>query len=380
MDVGEWLADNWQVFDPSHAHRLFWPDREYKKDMDILIAGCGRNQAAIFSYTNPSAKITAIDVSQVALAHHEFLKKKHNLMNLDLILLPMERCYELNRSFDLIVSTGSIHHLLNPELGVRALASCLKPDGVVALMVYAKYGRIGVDMMQSVFRDLSFQQDMKSIKLVKECLSCLPDTHPAITYAKISPDLYFDSGWVDTYLSSREKSYSINECFDLVEAGGLVFQDIFQKSSYYPPLNSPNKFHSLISKLPDSNKWSIMERINFSNACHFFMACHPGRPSDSYGIDFKSPNVWKFVPSLRYRCGLEGEQLFRPGWRINLDNNSLALAKKINGKNTIGEILSDLSQKCIFGPISYENQEKYVLDTIQVLWQNDFLAIALPSR
>ena len=63
------VADNWQWFDPSHAHRILWPDRPYRADLDILIAGCGTNQAAQIAYTNPAAKVVAIDVSQPSLDH-----------------------------------------------------------------------------------------------------------------------------------------------------------------------------------------------------------------------------------------------------------------------------------------------------------------------
>ena len=63
VDLPGWLAGNWQWFDPSHAHRMFWPDREPQPDLDILVAGCGTNQAAVFAHTNPQARVVAIDVS-----------------------------------------------------------------------------------------------------------------------------------------------------------------------------------------------------------------------------------------------------------------------------------------------------------------------------
>jgi hypothetical protein len=30
FDLELWLKTNWQWFDPSHAHRMFWPDRNKK--------------------------------------------------------------------------------------------------------------------------------------------------------------------------------------------------------------------------------------------------------------------------------------------------------------------------------------------------------------
>ena len=35
--------------------------------MDILVAGCGTNQAAVLAFTNPAANVVAINVSQPSL-------------------------------------------------------------------------------------------------------------------------------------------------------------------------------------------------------------------------------------------------------------------------------------------------------------------------
>ena len=66
QNLETWVADNWQWFDPSHAHRLLWPDRPYRADLDILIAGCGTNQAAQIAYTNRAAKVVAVAPAGVA--------------------------------------------------------------------------------------------------------------------------------------------------------------------------------------------------------------------------------------------------------------------------------------------------------------------------
>jgi SAM-dependent methyltransferase len=45
--------------------------------MDILIAGCGTNQAAVFALNNPRAKVVGIDVSSTSLGHQAYLRDKH---------------------------------------------------------------------------------------------------------------------------------------------------------------------------------------------------------------------------------------------------------------------------------------------------------------
>src|SRR5205823_4882236 len=121
----------WYWFDPADFHRILWPDREYKPDLDILIAGCGTNQAAVFAHRNPAAKVVGVDISQPSLEHQRFLKEKHGLWNLELHRLPIEELPTLGLDFDLIVSTGVVHHLADPTAGLKALAGCLRRDGAI---------------------------------------------------------------------------------------------------------------------------------------------------------------------------------------------------------------------------------------------------------
>jgi SAM-dependent methyltransferase len=185
FDLQEWIANNWEWLDPSHSHRLFWPDQDYRADMNILVAGCGTNQAAVLAYTNPHANVVAIDVSQPSLDHHRILKEKHALANLQLLLLPIEEAGKLQREFDLIVTTGVLHHLASPEEGMKALAGCLRSDGVLGVMLYAKFGRFGVEMLQSAFREMGLGQNEASITLVKDALREVPQCSPSAPMAQI---------------------------------------------------------------------------------------------------------------------------------------------------------------------------------------------------
>ena len=50
----------------------------------------------------------------------------------------------LGADFDFINAHGVLHHLADPVLGLRALRGVLRLEGVIAVMVYAPYGRAGV--------------------------------------------------------------------------------------------------------------------------------------------------------------------------------------------------------------------------------------------
>lgn len=354
-----WLRDNWQWFDPSHAYPILWPGGSYQPDLDILIAGCGTNQAAVLAYTNPAARVVGIDVSEASLANHQRLADANGLTNLELHRLPIEQVASLEREFDLVITTGVLHHLADPAVGMEALAKRLRPDAVLAVMVYAKYGRMGVEMMQSVFAEVGLIEDEPSIRLVVDALEHLDVEHPVMSYLKIAPDLDGDAALIDTFLPGRARTYTIDDCRDLVAGAGLEFQGPFFNAPYYAPLGSTSEFLALVAALPREKQWAVMERLNWRNACHFFLACRTDRPAQTYRIDFSAPEALAYVPSFRYRCSLTGRHVVRPDWSMELSATDVALLQQVDGSRSIGQMAPG------------------ALELVQWLWQLDILAVAV---
>ncbi|BAX94093.1 methyltransferase domain-containing protein [Mycobacterium shigaense] len=380
-DLEAYSTNNWEWFDPFRAHRVLWPDRGYQPDLDILIAGCGANQAAVFAFTNRAAKVVAVDVSQSALDHQRYLQHKHGLDNLELHLLPIEELPALQRDFDLIVSTGVLHHMADPRTGMRALAGCLRRDGVIGLMLYAKYGRAGVELLESVFRDLGLAQDEASVQLVKDTIAVLPTDHPVRSYLGIARDLQTDGALVDTFLHGRARSYTVPECVDLVASAGLAFQGWFHRSPYYPHdfRKPPSGLQAALAALPDDVElWSVMERLQPANATHFFMACRPERPKEQYTIDFSTPGSLDYVPLARTACTLSGADLVGPGTRLRLDLTQLAFAQLVDGHRSIREIAAIAARRDDGAVPRDAGAAQDVARTLfQRLWRLDFLAMAI---
>jgi SAM-dependent methyltransferase len=378
-DLAAWTTTNWEWFDPAHAYRVLWPDRDYRSDLDILIGGCGTNQAAIFAFNNPAANVVAIDISRPSLDHQQYLKDKHGLHNLRLHLLPIEELSTLGRQFDLVVSTGVLHHMADPLVGLKALAGCLRPDGAMALMLYGKYGRIGVELLETVFRDMGLRQDEASVQVVKDTIAALPEDHPVNSYLRRVGDLQDDAALVDTFLHGRARSYTVDECIDFVDAAGLVFQGWYHKTPYYPQdlAGQPATYCPAVNALPDNRIWSVMERLQTMNGCHLFMACHPDRPKDRYQIDFSTPASLDYVPIFRYRCGLAGNEIVWPGSRVGLNPAQLPFVQYVDGRRSIREIIRCVLQQHGVSGTGTAELESFVRRLFQTLWRVDFVAMAL---
>ena len=381
QNLEAFVTNNWEWFDPSHAHRVLWPDRPYRADLSILSAGCGTNQAPTIAYTNPAAKVTAIDISQESIDHGKYLKDKYGLKNLEFHLLPIEEVGTLGQTFDEIICTGVLHHMASPPTGMKALGDVLAPDGVAAIMLYARYGRIGVEIMQAAFREMGLRQDEESLRMVRAGIDSLDPSHPARTYLAVANDVDYDAGLVDTFLHGRDISFTVADCLDLVEGAGLVFQDWFIKAPVYPPtlVEPANEFYAAIAALPERQMWSVMERLRNLSGCHVFTACRPERSTKTYRIDFRATNALEYVPLWRHHAGLDGEIAYRHGWTIQLDTTHLALAQQIDGERSIREVVQRVAQGGSINGLDQGELQAIALEFFEQLWRMDFLAIDLAA-
>ena len=100
----EWLKHNrYQTCDPNYHWHKLWPEFPYSREkLNILIAGCGSDQAAILAKCNPIHDFTGIDLSENSLNHQKKLIKKHDIKNLKLICDDF-RNQKFDKKFNLIV-------------------------------------------------------------------------------------------------------------------------------------------------------------------------------------------------------------------------------------------------------------------------------------
>jgi SAM-dependent methyltransferase len=215
-------------------YHLFWPASSFKEDQTILIAGCGTSQAAKHALRWPAAQIIGIDVSGTSVQCTQDLKRKYGLNNLQVYQLPVEQVSELELAFDQIVCTGVLHHLADPDAGLRALRSVLTPDGAMHLMVYAPYGRTGIYMLQEFCKRLGVRPTDADIRDLKTTLSVLPPGHPLESLLREAPDFRQEAALADALLHPQDRAYSVPQLFDFLERAQLTFGRWIKQAPYSP--------------------------------------------------------------------------------------------------------------------------------------------------
>lgn len=277
---------------------LLWPSKPFRDDFRILVAGCGTSQAARYASRWPRARVTGIDVSQTSIRATEALQRRHGLGNLDVRQLQVEHAAELDNRFDLIVCTGVLHHLPDPDAGLRALRDVLEPDGALHLMVYAPYGRAGVYLLQDYARRLGIGTSLREIGDLAASLRRLPPDHPLVPLLRKSPDFGSAAGIADALLHPRDRPFTVPQLLDFLGCGGLRFGRWLRQAPYVPSCGvlaaSPHAL--LLQKLTPQEQHAAAELFRGTMARHSVVASRGDGPGDADPIRFDGDAWLDYVP------------------------------------------------------------------------------------
>lgn len=366
----------WQDENVHHAEfHLLWPHKEYRADLDVLVAGCGTWQAAKYALCHPAARVVAIDISPASLGHTRELAEKFDLNNLELRELAIENVAELNQQFDLIMCTGVLHHMADPDAGLAALRTRLKPDGAMHLMVYAPYGRAGVYMFQEYNRRLGVGTSNEEMNDLIAVLKALPKFHPLLEEQGGSREFPNHPMLADALLNPRDRAYSVPQLFEYVERHGLRLTRFYWQAAYLPQCGSIAKtpHAARLAALPEREQYVAMELWRGLMNNHTFLAHSSDANGDELKVSFDDERYLSYVPfrlpwttSVQENLppetagALVNEAHLFPDLFIFVDSQEKQMYDAIDGRRTIGEIVD-----------SVEGSGPRAREFFQKLWRYD---------
>ena len=333
---------------------LLWPAEPLRENLEILVAGCGTSQAARYALREPNARVTGIDLSETSLRYTNALKQNYDLKNLELHQLPVERVGELGRTFDLIVCTGVLHHLPDPNLGLRALRDVLKPTGVVHLMVYAAYGRAGIYMIKEYCRLLGISSSENDLRELGKTLRSLPGDHPFAVAMQGALDFSNPHALADALLHPIDRAYDVPELYELLESCGLSFGRWFEQAPYLAQCGMIAKtpHAERLAALPPRQQHAAIELYRGTMFKHSVLAYRNDRVGASQPITFAGEHWREYIPIAVPWSVCVRERLPKGSVAVlinrahtftdlilPLDKNEDRLFGAIDGKRTLGEIL-----------------------------------------
>jgi len=261
--------------------------RDFTKGFRALVAGGGTGDVTITlaeQFRGLDAEIIQLDISTSSLQIAKERAKVRGLDNITWIhgsLLDAQTLFD--GQFDLIESSGVLHHLEDPEAGLAALAPLLKDDGVMSLMLYARYGRASVYQMQELMRMVNKDEPNMQHKVdnCKNLLKYLPAANPIMRVPGMFFDIkqYGDIGIYDLFLHSHDRAYSVPEVYRFLASSGLqpthfFFENQPQGNDVYNPevYFKDGGLSNEISHLSLQEKQAAAELMNGTMAKHSFYA------------------------------------------------------------------------------------------------------------
>jgi SAM-dependent methyltransferase len=338
---------------------LLWPDEPFRGDQEILVAGCGTSQAARYALREPNARVTAIDISATSLRYTRDLKRKYQLENLELHRLAIEDVQKLGRSFDQIVCTGVLHHLPDPDAGLRALREVLKPEGALHLMVYAAYGRAGIYMIQEYCRLLGIGTSDADLRELGAALATLPADHPIAGVMRAARDFRHPDALADALLHPLDRAYTVPQLYAWLTRCGMTFGRWLEQAPYLPQcgLIAKSAHAARLAALPAPLQHAAVELFRGTMARHSLIAYRYDRPAAGRPIAFDDDDWQRYVPirlpwtlTIRERlpAGSVAVLINRAHTFTDLictvDTVEDRLLGAIDGQRTIREILATLKE------------------------------------
>lgn len=376
------LDEHRELYNHPHRRRaLFhrmWPTNQPAAHQEILVAGCGTSQAASYALREPDARITAIDISETSLSHTRKLQQKYELGNLELHQLSILDVHELGQAFDQIVCTGVLHHLADPDAGLRSLRSVLRPDGAMQIMVYARYGRSGIYMMQEYCRLLGITPSNQELLDLIAALGFLPKDHPLTCLLRKVTDFQHPGAVADALLHPHDRAFTVPEVYEWLERCGMCFGRWTEQAPYLAQCGivAKSPHAARLTSLPPRIQHAAVELFRGTIAKHSFIAYRDDRLEQSQPITF-SGDRWRTyvaIPLPWTACVQRNLPAACVAVLINrahrftdlilpVDSFEKLLFDAVDGKRTLAGILESVARGA--------GAERRALSFFEKLWQYD---------
>lgn len=263
---------------PRHADGLFkakFPNAEYrpleKVSVDALIAGCGTGQQVVDIATSiTGVNVLAVDLSLTSLCYAKYRTEAMGLTNINYGQADILKLGSLGRDFDLIASTGVLHHLRDPLEGWRTLLSLLRPNGLMQIALYSEIARACVVAARKFIAENGYGVSTEDIRRCRQDIMRL-DARSPIAPVAMTTDFFGTSDCRDLLFHVQEHRFTIPQIKDFLAENGLRFLGFFTTNSLLREY--PKMFPEDVSR-SDLDNWHEFEMKHptaFTNMYQFWV-------------------------------------------------------------------------------------------------------------
>ena len=223
----------------------------------VLIAGCGTGQnsigtASIFS----NSDVLGIDLSLKSLSYAQRKTKELGITNIKYMHADILDLELINQKFDIIESSGVLHHMQKPLLGWKVLTNCLKQGGLMRIALYSKIARRNIIKTRAEIEKLKIGYKNEDLRLYRNKIIRSDREHEK--QHTFSLDFYSLSTFRDLLFHTQEHQFTINQINESLLELGLKFCGFDNKKAIQAfKLENKNENAEY-----DLSKWDEFEKQN----------------------------------------------------------------------------------------------------------------------
>lgn len=221
----------------------------------ILDAGCGSGyKALVLAEANPGAKIIGVDLSDESIQYARKRLSYHGFeANTEFHTMPLEDIAQLGIQFDYINCDEVIYLLPNLSLGLQALQSVLKSDGILRVNFHSQFQRQDYYRGQSLFKLMELTDDAPGILEADTVIAIMQSLKNEVRLKSFAWSENVKGADLNAqrevammnFLIQGDRGFTVPEVFDVLEQAQLDFismvgwrhwelQDLFQTPDDLP--------------------------------------------------------------------------------------------------------------------------------------------------
>lgn len=193
------------------------------RPLDALNAGCGTGQHPIDMLQRiRGLRLLAVDLSRASLAYAQRKAADLQIQDIRFAQADILELGGIGRSFDLIESTGVLHHLADPARGLAVLRGLLRDGGVMRLALYSEHARRSVAACRRHIAERGYRPTGDDIRRCRTELMALAPSDPRREVMKFT-DFYSMSECRDLLFHVQEHRFTLPALAALLARMSLRF-------------------------------------------------------------------------------------------------------------------------------------------------------------
>jgi 2-polyprenyl-3-methyl-5-hydroxy-6-metoxy-1,4-benzoquinol methylase len=196
--------------------------RRTEPELDILVAGCGTGRQSIdFAQLYEGAKVLAVDLGLSSLSYAKAKTSAAGLNNVTYAQADILELGRLGKTFDVIVSSGVLHHLAKPMTGWRVLSSLLRPEGFMYIGLYSESARRGIVAARNWIAAQRYEATADDIRKCRQVLARIDN--PAWSSVFMMIDFFSTSECRDLLFHVQEHRFTLPQIAAFLDDNNLRF-------------------------------------------------------------------------------------------------------------------------------------------------------------